>query len=75
MSDNIDNAQEKATWIYNRYGHVTLIHPDGRDVYFQIDTDVAAFFDHIGLNADDIEIDDSDDVDFELVEEYFSLCQ
>lgn len=50
------------TWRYNRFGHVEIwqgeVNPYevGRegDELLQVDTDVEAFFDHIGQNMDEV---------------------
>ena len=47
-------------WEYNRYGHVLLHGPNGGEIYLQCDMDVESFFEHIGLDIDDIYPDDWD---------------
>ncbi|MFQ3543587.1 hypothetical protein Q7A53_05830 [Halobacillus rhizosphaerae] len=56
------------TWHYNRFGHVSIWKGEienpcnnlESDIYLQIDTDVEAFFEHIGMNIDEVYPDDWD---------------
>lgn len=56
----------KLTWKYNRFGHVEVwkgehnreyIDNHESDLYFQVDYDVEAFFENIGVNMDDLSVD------------------
>lgn len=51
-------------WKYNRFGHVEVWKDADKatgesDLYVQIDTDVRSFFEQIGLNVEDIEIEET----------------
>ncbi len=48
-------------WKYNRFGHVEVWEDANKaagesDLYIQVDTDVKAFFESIGIDMDGIEI-------------------
>jgi hypothetical protein len=47
-------------WEYNRFGHVTIRHCDCSDTYLQVDTDVEAFFDDLGINPETLSAGDED---------------
>jgi hypothetical protein len=47
-------------WEYNKYGHVLITHCDCSEDYLQIDTDVEAFFENIGVNPDTLSSGDED---------------
>ncbi len=54
-------------WKYNRFGHVEIWNedkptdrPGKADIYLQVDTDVKAFFEVIGLNQDEVNVNDWD---------------
>lgn len=51
-------------WKYNRFGHVEIWEDadsaEGEaDLYLQVDTDVQAFLEQIGVDPDDVEIDET----------------
>lgn len=50
-------------WKYNRFGHVEIWEDANKatgesDLYLQIDTDVKSFFEQIGVDMDDVEIEE-----------------
>ncbi len=54
-------------WRYNRFGHVEIWNedkpadcPGEADIYLQVDTDVKAFFEVIGMNHEEVNVDDWD---------------
>jgi hypothetical protein len=62
----IERMIKMITWYYNKFGNIAIWkgeidNPASRldsDIYLQVDTDVEAFFEHIGLNINDVSIGD-----------------
>jgi len=52
----------KPSWEYNKFGHVTVTHCDCSDTYLQVDTDVEAFFDDLGINPKTLSDGDHDEL-------------
>lgn len=63
-STSVSERDNPITWEYNTFGHVEIWKGDERvgesDLYLQIDTDVDSFFEHIGLDPDDVSPGDHD---------------
>jgi len=52
-------------WKYNRFGHVEIWgesnkEPRESDIYLQVDTDVQSFFEQIGIDPENVNVEDSD---------------
>jgi len=54
-------------WKYNRFGHVEIWNENRpskatqeADIYIQVDTDLQAFFEQIGMNPEEVNVEDWD---------------
>ena len=63
----LGNGDNKISWKYNRFGHVEVwngpMTEKEADLYIQQDTDVKAFFEHIGVDPDTVNPGDFDIAD------------
>lgn len=60
-----------AQWNMNKYGHITLTFPDGKDIYMQSEDDVMAFLQHVGISWEDASQGYNYDLDDQLYDDYY----
>jgi hypothetical protein len=66
---------ERGKWEYNRFGHVTLTWPDGKDLYMQGEDDVNEFLRGIGLDPAEVNPGDWDYIPETVEGDYYEIAE